>query len=76
MIARLHALVRERGVDPLRAGSQHADFCPVSGVLATTERKVKRWFSTGFVEVVDSALGRTDDRIAMWDVGRARDAAG
>ncbi len=35
---------------------------------------MKRWFSTGFVEVVDSALGRTDDRIAMWDVGRARDA--
>lgn len=65
----------ERGVDPLRARSQHGDFCAVNALLAATEKKVKRWFSTGFVHDVDVTLGRADDRIAMWDVGRARDAA-
>ena len=31
--------------------------------------------ATGFAGVVDVALGTADDRIAMWDVARARDAA-
>lgn len=72
------ALVRvceARGVDLLRARGQHADFLAVNGVLRLAERKVKRWFATGFVGTVDIALGSADDRIAMWDVGRARDAA-
>ena len=44
-------------------------------ILERTEASVKRWFSTGFAGVVDEALGRDDDRIAMWNVRRARDAA-
>jgi Family of unknown function (DUF5995) len=52
-----------------------ADFRRLNALLEKTEHDVKVWFSTGFVGVVDSALGEVDDRIAMWDVARARDAA-
>jgi hypothetical protein len=54
---------------------QHDDYLTVNGLLAKTEAKVKHWFDTGFVGVVDATLGGAGDRIAMWDVGRARDAA-
>jgi hypothetical protein len=47
----------------------------VNALLELTETRVKAWFATGFVGVVDVALGREDDRVAMWNVGRARDAA-
>jgi hypothetical protein len=72
------ALVRtceELHVDLLRASKQRRDFLTVNGLLAQTETKVKRWFSTGFVGVVDETLGKADDRVAIWNVGRARDTA-
>ncbi len=71
----LVAVARERGVDLARARPQHQDYLQMNALLARTEAKVKRWFSTGFVGVVDVALGSSDDRIAMWNVERARDAA-
>ncbi len=71
----LVAVCRERGVELGHARAQHDDYQRVNGLLAKTEAKVKRWFSTGFVGVVDVALGSGDDRIAMWNVERARDAA-
>ncbi len=71
----LVAVCRERGVDLARARRQHDDYLRVNGLLASTEQKVKRWFATGFVGVADLALGSRDDRLAMWDVRRARDAA-
>jgi hypothetical protein len=72
------ALVRtaaELGVDLERAKRVHTDFCAINGLLAATEARVKKEFSTGIVGIADEALGKLDDRIAMWDVGRARDAA-
>jgi hypothetical protein len=66
---------RTARLDLFRARKQHGDFLAVNRLLAQTEAKVKRWFATGFVGVVDVALGNADDRIAMWDVSRARDAA-
>jgi len=54
---------------------EHDDYLKVNTLLAQTEKKVKHWFDTGFVGIVDASLGSADDRIAMWDVGRARDAA-
>ncbi len=54
---------------------EHDDYLRVNTLLAQTEQKVKHWFDTGFVGIVDESLGSADDRIAMWDVGRARDAA-
>jgi hypothetical protein len=54
---------------------QHDDYEKVNVLLAKTEKKVKHWFDTGFVGIVDATLGSADDRVAMWNVGRARDAA-
>ena len=54
---------------------EHDDYVKVNALLAQTEKKVKHWFDTGFVGIVDASLGSADDRIAMWNVERARDAA-
>ena len=72
------ALVRtaaELGVDLGRASREHRDFTKLNALLAATEAAVKREFATGIVRLADDALGKVDDRIAMWDVGRAREAA-
>ncbi|TML84526.1 MAG: hypothetical protein E6G08_16930 [Actinobacteria bacterium] len=63
------------GIDLERSPKQHSDYVAVNPLLEKTERKVKQWFATGFVGVVDVVCGDDDDRIAMWDVCRARDAA-
>jgi hypothetical protein len=73
--AALVSTCRASGVDLLRARRQQRDFLAVNVLLERAEAKVKRSFSTGFAGVVDEALGRDDDRIAMWNVRRARDAA-
>jgi len=61
------------------ADREHADYEAVNGLLAATEQKVKRQFATGFAGELDAALraviGKADDRIAMWNVALARDAA-
>ena len=54
---------------------EHADYLSVNGLLQRTEAKVKRRFATGVLALADEALGKLDDRVAMWDVSRARDAA-
>jgi hypothetical protein len=66
---------QELGIDLDDAAAEHADFDRVNSLLAATEARVKAWFATGFVGVVDAGLGNVDDRIAMWDVARAREAA-
>jgi hypothetical protein len=65
----------QAGVDLAAAAPERADFERVNGILAATEARVKQQFATGLVGLADVALGEIDDRIAMWDVGRARDAA-
>ncbi len=62
-------------LDLLEAAPEHADYRRVNTLLQATEHEVKAWFATGFAGIVDVALGNVDDRIAMWDVARARDAA-
>ncbi|MGZ4352176.1 MAG: DUF5995 family protein [Gaiellaceae bacterium] len=72
------ALVRtatQLGVDLGGATREHRDFTKINAVLAATEAAVKREFATGIVHLADDVLGKVDDRIAMWDVGRAREAA-
>jgi Family of unknown function (DUF5995) len=73
--AALAQTCRELGVDLFRARRQRRDYESVNTILERSEAKVKRWFATDFVGVVDVALGDVDDRIAMWKVTRARDAA-
>jgi Family of unknown function (DUF5995) len=68
----------ELGLD-LREGSpEHADFKRVNTLLAQVERQVKSAYLTGWLAWLDRLvhrLRRIDDVVAMWDVGRARDAA-
>jgi hypothetical protein len=40
-----------------------------------TEARVKGRFVTGGLAELDAALGQFDDCVAMWKVGRAREAA-
>jgi hypothetical protein len=65
----------ELNVDLEDAVPERADFDRLNPVLARVEARVKRWFLTGELGEVDRALGPVDDRIAMWNVSRARDAA-
>jgi hypothetical protein len=69
---------RELGLD-LREGSpQHADFERVDTLLDQVESHVKSAYLTGWLAWLDRLvhrLHRIDDVVAMWDVGRARDAA-
>jgi hypothetical protein len=71
----LVATFEELGLDLEDAKPQLADFRRLNTLLEKIEREVKVWFATGFIGIVDSALGDVDDRIAMWDVANARDAA-
>jgi hypothetical protein len=63
----------------LEAGSpQHRDFEQVNTVLAAVEAEVKGQYLNGILQSLDRLIHRVDridDVVAMWDVGRARDAA-
>ena len=63
------------GIDLKESSPQHRDFRRIDGVLAQTEARVKSRFITGELAEIDGALGHLDDCVAMWNVGRAREAA-
>ncbi|MGZ4334879.1 MAG: DUF5995 family protein [Gaiellaceae bacterium] len=69
---------RELGI-ALESGSpQHADFERVNDLLAIVEAQVKRQYLTGWLRALDRLVHRVhrlDDVVAMWNIGRARDAA-
>jgi hypothetical protein len=57
---------------------EHGDFERINALLSRVETHIKRGYLTGWLSWVDRfvhRLRRIDDVIAMWDVGRARDAA-
>jgi hypothetical protein len=69
---------RELGLHLGEGSQEHADFERVDALLAHVEARVKRQYVTGWLAWVDRLvhrLRRIDDVVAMWDVGRARDAA-
>lgn len=69
---------QELGVDLGEGSRQHADFERVNALLARVEARVKSSYLTGWLARVDRLVHRVrriDDVVAMWDVGRARDAA-
>jgi hypothetical protein len=63
----------------LRDGSpERADFEQINVLLAHVEARIKRSYLSGWLAFADRLVHRfhrIDDVIAMWDVGRARDAA-
>jgi hypothetical protein len=69
---------RELGIGLEEGSPQHHDFETVNTLLAATETQVKQQYVTGWLRTLDRLvhrLDRLDDVVAMWDVGRARDAA-
>ena len=62
-------------LEPRRGSDQHEDFTRLNGLLEQTEARVKTELVTGSLGHVERSLGRVDDVVAMWKVGRARDAA-
>ena len=74
----LVATCRELGIALADDSPQHHDFEAVNTLLASTETQVKQRYVTGWLRAVDRLVhrfDRIDDIVAMWDVGRARDAA-
>jgi hypothetical protein len=69
---------RELGLDLGEGSAEHADFERVDVLLANVEARVKSQYVTGWLASADRLvhrLRRIDDVVAMWDVGRARNAA-
>ena len=69
---------RELGLDLHEGSPEQADFERINVLLAQVESKIKRLYLSGWLAVVDRIVHRfhrIDDVVAMWDVGRARDAA-
>jgi hypothetical protein len=74
----LVATCQELGVGLEEGTPQHGDFEHVNAVLAAVEGQVKAQYLSGFLRALDRLVHRVDrldDIVAMWDVGRARDAA-
>lgn len=63
----------------LREGSpEHGDFEQINALLGQVESRVKSAYMPGWLGRLDRLVHRfhrIDDVVAMWDVGRARDAA-
>jgi len=69
------SVCEELGGDPDVPSARHADFERVNGILESVEAEVKGEFLTGALGKVDAATAPVDDRVAMWKVRAARDAA-
>jgi len=69
---------RDLGIDLNEHSPEHGDFEHVNLLLARVEAQLKQSYLTGWLAGVDRFVHRfhrIDDIAAMWDVGRARDAA-
>jgi hypothetical protein len=69
---------RELGLELGDESPEHTDFERVDTLLGHVEARVKSQYVTGWLAWIDRLvhrLRRIDDVVAMWDVGRARDAA-
>jgi hypothetical protein len=74
LVTTCHAL----GLTLSDGSPEQADFERVNALLGQVEAKIKHLYLSGLLAVVDRIVHRfhrIDDIVAMWDVGRARDAA-
>lgn len=74
----LVTICRELGLDLSEGSPEHSDFERINVLLGQVESQIKRSYLTGWLASVDRLVHRfhrIDDVVAMWDVGRARDAA-
>jgi len=63
------------GGSPVVHDARRDDFEQVNGILESVEASIKPEFATGAVGVVDAVSAPVDDRVAMWSVRAAREAA-
>jgi hypothetical protein len=74
----LVAVCDELGLELRNGSTEHSDFQRVNVLLGQVEQRIKSSYLTGWLVRLDRILHRVhriDDVVAMWDVGRARDAA-
>jgi hypothetical protein len=65
-------------IAPDEGTPQHRDYLCINNLLAAVEETIKSQYVTGLLRTLDTLvhpIHRLDDAIAMWDIGRARDAA-
>lgn len=74
----LVATCRELGLELRESSPEHGDFEQINVLLGQVEAKLKGSYLSGWAATLDRLVHRfhrIDDVVAMWDVGRARDAA-
>ncbi|HUC00226.1 MAG TPA: DUF5995 family protein [Solirubrobacterales bacterium] len=64
-----------RRSEPNDDGPEHRDYESVNGLIAKVEKQMKGWMMTGLLKELDREFGDVDDVVAIWNIGRARDAA-
>jgi len=69
------AVFEQLGGSPLVSDARYQDFRRVNDILEAVERDIKQEFATGVVGKVDAITTPVDDRVAMWSVRAAREAA-
>lgn len=65
----------EDGAAPQPDSPEYADFVRVSTLLAAVQGEVRGTLQRGFLRWLDRFLGRTDDVVAQFVIGRARQEA-
>lgn len=65
----------ELGREPRDDGPEHKDYDSVNGMIATVEKRMKKWMMTGLLKELDRIFRPVDDIVAVWDVDAARSAA-
>jgi len=73
-----HALVltwQELGLEPRRDSAEYRDYEKVNTILKRVEAELKGPLSDELIASVDTLLGTTDDFLALWSIGRAREEA-
>lgn len=65
----------DRRSEPNDDGPEHRDYESVNGLIERVEKQMKTWMMTGLLKELDRELGDVDDVVAVWNIGRARDAA-
>lgn len=64
-----------RRSEPNDDGPEHQDYESVNSLIAEVEKRMKAWMMTGLLKELDRDFGDVDDVVAVWNIGRARDAA-
>ena len=66
---------RSLRIPPRRPSPQYDDYRLVNELLEDAQERVRAVFLRGAIGVLDEALGREDDVLALWKVSTAREAA-